>query len=102
MAFRKYFWMGTASSFALACSVSAALAADAPAASAPEEIVVTSGYLKSLQDAIELKKEADGVVEAVSASDIGQLPDKNVADALQRLPGISTQTSAAGGAGGFG
>src|SRR5579859_7630127 len=99
MTFRKYLWMGTVSSMALACSVSAALAAD-PAA--PEEIVVTGGYLKSLQDAIETKRQADGVVEAVSASDIGQLPDKNVADALQRLPGITTQTSAAAGAGGFG
>jgi len=101
MAFRKYLWMGTVSSFALACSVSAALAADAPS-SAPEEIVVTGGYLKSLQDALEIKKQSDGVVEAVSATDIGQLPDKNVADALQRLPGITTQTSAAAGAGGFG
>jgi iron complex outermembrane receptor protein len=99
MAFRKFLWMGTVSSLALACSVGAALAADT---AAPEEIVVTGGYLKSLQDAIETKRQADGVVEAVSASDIGMLPDKNVADALQRLPGISTQTSAAAGAGGFG
>lgn len=99
MTFRKYLWMGTVSGLALACSVGA-LAADAPAPA--EEIVVTGGYLKSLQDAMELKKQSDGVVEAVSASDIGMLPDKNVADALQRLPGISTQTSAAAGAGGFG
>jgi len=100
MAFRKYLWMGTVSGLALACSVGTALAADAPAA--PEEIVVTGGYLKSLQNSIETKKVADGVVEAVSATDIGMLPDKNVADALQRLPGITTQTSAAAGAGGFG
>lgn len=100
MALRKFSWLGTASGLALACSVGPAFAADTPAA--PEEIVVTSGYLKSLQDAIETKKQADGVVEAVSASDIGMLPDKNVADALQRLPGITTQTSAAAGAGGFG
>ncbi len=100
MTFRKYLWMGTVSSMALACAVGAAQAADAPA-SAPEEIVV-SGFKASLQSSLNTKREADGVVEAVSAEDIGQLPDKNVADALQRLPGITTMTSAAAGSGGFG
>ncbi len=102
MTFRKFLWMGTASGFALACSLNAALAADAaPDASAPEEIVV-SGFKASLQTSLNTKREADGVVEAVSAEDIGQLPDKNVADALQRLPGITTMTSASAGSGGFG
>jgi iron complex outermembrane recepter protein len=65
MTFRKYLWMGTVSSMALACSVNAALAADA-AAGAPEEIVV-SGFKASLQSSMNTKREADGVVEAVSA-----------------------------------
>ncbi|HVJ55282.1 MAG TPA: TonB-dependent receptor [Aliidongia sp.] len=66
-----------------------------------EQITVT-GIRGSLQKSLEVKRNADGVVEAVSATDIGQLPDKNVADALQRLPGITTIQSAAPGSGGFG
>ena len=50
MTFRKYLWMGTVSSMALACAVGAAQAADAPA-SAPEEIVV-SGFKASLQSSL--------------------------------------------------
>jgi iron complex outermembrane receptor protein len=83
---------------AVACAAAPSYAADD---SEPQEIVV-SGFKASLQNSLNTKRDADGVVEAVSAEDIGQLPDKNVADALQRLPGITTITSAAAGSGGFG
>jgi len=73
-----------------------AMAADAPAVS---ELVVT-GMRESLEKAIEIKRASDNHVEAISADDIGKLPDKNVADALQRIPGVNT-TSAASGEGGF-
>ena len=49
----------------------------------------------------EAKRNADSVVEVVTAEDIGTMPDRNVADAIQRLPGVNTQSSA-GGEGGFG
>jgi iron complex outermembrane recepter protein len=70
-------------------------------ASATEQIEVT-GIRLSLQKSMDVKRKADGVVDAVSATDIGQLPDKNIADALQRLPGINTIQSASAGSGGFG
>jgi iron complex outermembrane receptor protein len=60
-----------------------------------------TGYLGSLQKSLEAKRNADSFIDVISAEDISKLPDKNVADALQRLPGIIT-TSAAGGEGGFG
>ena len=63
------------------------------------EVVVT-GIKESLQRAIEIKRTSRDQVDAVSASDIGKLPDKNVADALQRIPGVNTE-SAASGEGGF-
>ena len=63
------------------------------------EVVVT-GIRASLQTAIEIKRASDDQVDAVSAEDIGKLPDKNVADALQRIPGVNTE-SAASGEGGF-
>lgn len=75
-----------------------ALAADAPPGQVSE--VVVTGIRESLQRALEIKKDSDLHVEAISAEDIGKLPDKNVADALQRIPGVNT-TSAASGEGGF-
>jgi iron complex outermembrane receptor protein len=76
--------------------VGPALAAEDNAVS---EVVVT-GVRESLQRAIEIKRQSVNQVDAISAEDIGKLPDKNVADALQRLPGVNT-TSAASGEGGF-
>ena len=58
------------------------------------------GIRESLGRSLETKRNADSVVEVITADDIGKLPDKNVADALQRLPGV-TISSAAGGEGGF-
>lgn len=101
MGFKKLLLLGTVSGLAVVCTAAPAFAQQAASTAAPEEIVV-SGFRMSLQNSMNLKRDADGVVEAVSAEDIGQLPDKNVADALQRLPGITTITSAAAGSGGFG
>lgn len=53
-----------------------------------EEVVVT-GFAQSIKTAIEVKRNADTVVEAISAEDIGGLPDKSIADSLSRLPGIT-------------
>jgi iron complex outermembrane receptor protein len=72
------------------------------AATPPVEQIEVTGIRLSLQKSMEIKRNADGITDAVSATDIGQLPDKNVADALQRLPGINTIQSASAGSGGFG
>jgi TonB-dependent receptor len=53
-----------------------------------EEVVVT-GQREAQRAAIEVKREAFVVVDAVSADDIGKLPDHNTAAALRRIPGIS-------------
>ncbi|WP_229467371.1 TonB-dependent receptor [Massilia sp. Mn16-1_5] len=63
--------------------------------------VVVTGVRAALEQSLRQKRNADGVVEVVTAEDIGKMPDKNVADAIQRLPGVNTQSSA-GGEGGFG
>ena len=65
-----------------------ATAQDAQSANALEEVTVT-GIRASLRDALDTKRKADTVVDAISAEDIGKFPDKNVADALQRVPGVS-------------
>jgi iron complex outermembrane receptor protein len=79
------------------------IAADARAqddVQAPQTVIVT-GVRAALEQSLRQKRNADAVVEVVTAEDIGKMPDKNVADAIQRLPGVNTQSSA-GGEGGFG
>ena len=55
-----------------------------------EEVVVT-GFRQSLQNAMELKRDNDLIVEAISAEDIGKLPDNSIAEALTRLTGLAGQ-----------
>jgi iron complex outermembrane receptor protein len=57
-----------------------------------QEIIVT-GIRGSLQRNLDIKRDAPGVVDAISAEDIGKFPDSNVAASLQRLPGVSIQRS---------
>jgi len=64
------------------------------------ETVTVTGIRASLEKSIETKKNADSVVEVVTAEDIGKASDKNIADAVSRLPGV-TISSQAGGSGGF-
>jgi TonB-dependent receptor len=53
------------------------------------EEVVVSGYRASLESALSLKKNADVMVDAINAEDIAKFPDSNLAESLQRLPGIA-------------
>lgn len=53
-----------------------------------EEIVV-SGIRGSLTNAMDIKRDATGVVDAISAEDIGKFPDTNLAESLQRITGVS-------------
>jgi iron complex outermembrane receptor protein len=50
--------------------------------------VLVKGIRYSHQQAIQVKRNAVGVVDAISAEDIGKFPDKNLAEALQRVPGV--------------
>lgn len=61
-----------------------------------EEIIVT-GLRGSLQRNLDIKRESSGVVDVISAEDIGKFPDSNVAASLQRLPGVSIQRSGSRG-----
>lgn len=55
---------------------------------AMEEVVVT-GIKGSLQRSMDIKRESQGVVDAISAEDIGKFPDANLAESLQRITGVS-------------
>jgi len=53
-----------------------------------EEVVVT-GIRSSLKRAMDTKRDATGVVDAITAEDIGDFPDTNLAEALQRITGVA-------------
>lgn len=55
------------------------------------DTVVITGIRRGLQDSLTLKKKSTSIVEAVSAEDIGKLPDASIAESLARLPGLAAQ-----------
>ena len=61
-----------------------------------EEVVVT-GIRSSLTRSADVKRNAPSVVDAISAEDIGKLPDVTIADSLQRVPGIQIRRTAGEG-----
>src|SRR5258707_2530927 len=71
----------------------AALPVQLRAAEEPLEEVTVTGIRASVQSAIEVKRESTDIVEAISAEDIGKLPDPSIAESLTRLPGITAQRS---------
>lgn len=55
------------------------------------QAIVVTGIRGSLQRDLNIKRNAPGVVDAISAEDIGKFPDPNVASAMQRIPGVTIQ-----------
>jgi len=51
--------------------------------------VTVTGYRASLQKSLDIKRDADSIVDAITAEDVGKFPDNNVAESLARLPGIT-------------
>ena len=66
-------------------------AQQAPAAEDTSATVVVTGIRGSIESSIAKKKNAEGIVEAVTAEDIGKLPDVSIAESLARLPGLAGQ-----------
>jgi len=78
---------------------SLSLADTATDSTALDEIIVT-GYRQSVEASLDKKRAATDLVDVISADDIGKMPDKNVADSLARVPGLTT-SSAGANEGGF-
>ncbi|ESQ89333.1 TonB-dependent receptor [Asticcacaulis benevestitus] len=79
------------STLALGAMTSTVFAQDATTAAPADEstVVVVTGIRGSLQRSMNIKKNATGVVDAISAEDIGKYPDTNLAESVQRVPGVS-------------
>lgn len=85
--FSKFF-VG-ASILALAAVPGVALAQDTQ----DEPDIVVTGIRASLAQSVELKRNSNGVVDSINAEDIGKFPDTNLAESLQRIPGVSIDRS---------
>ena len=83
--FRRKMLMGV-SAAAMTAVTSAAGAQEA--ADATDEVVVT-GIRASLERSLDIKRNAKGVVDAISAEEMGKFPDSNLAESLQRVTGVS-------------
>ncbi|MEA9906069.1 TonB-dependent receptor [Xanthomonas campestris pv. raphani] len=95
----------TALSIAMAVAISPTLAAaqtaapsDAPASTQQNAGAVTeldkvqvTGLRRAIEGAISVKRDSTSIVEAISAEDIGRLPDVSIAESLARLPGLAAQ-----------
>ena len=82
--------LAQAVSIALGVSLTSPIAAQDPIVDEPmiEEVVVT-GIRSSLKRAMDTKRDSQGVVDAITAEDIGDFPDTNLAEALQRITGVA-------------
>lgn len=88
---------------ALLCGAAASVIAIALAGATPayaqsevEELVVT-GFRGSLASAIEAKREETAIVDVINAEDIADFPDLNLAESIQRIPGVSIDRDAGEG-----
>src|SRR5687767_5274339 len=84
-------------SAAASVPVSAQTDPNAPDVQGPEDedAIIVTGQRRALQTSQGIKRNADTVVDSITATDIGAFPDKSVAEALQRVPGITVNRFAA-------
>lgn len=87
----------------LAASIAAALGLGAPAhAQQPDrdeatelDAITVTGIRGSIERSLDTKRDSESLVEVISAEDIGKMPDKNVADSLQRVAGVTISAASA-------
>ncbi|WP_199857898.1 TonB-dependent receptor [Erythrobacter sp. EC-HK427] len=84
---------------ALAAPAMAQEVADPGAEEAPDNRIVVTGIRSSLQSALNEERNADSLVEVIQAEDIGKLPDQNLAEVLENIPGIQITRTAGVGTG---
>src|ERR1700742_3788204 len=91
MSIRRLFSLSllTGTGLASAIPVFAQVASAPPQTESAVDEVVVTGTRLSLEHSLDIKRQTLGVVDSISAEDIGKLPDQNVAESLQRVPGVS-------------
>src|SRR5271165_5975712 len=83
------------SALGLAMLAPPALSFAAPAPDNGLDEIVVTGIRKSVELSLQTKRDATELTEVITSEDIGKMPDKNVADSLARLPGVTTSAAGA-------
>ncbi len=79
----------------VSCLAFSAHAQEAPQSATDLDTVTVTGIRGSMEKSLDTKRESNARVEVVTAEDVGKLPAHNVADTLQRLPGVNISSSSA-------
>lgn len=85
--------LGSASILALAQPALAQEAEEQADDALRQDVVVVTGIRSSLSQSSDVKRNAQGVVDAITAEDMGKFPDTNLAESLQRISGVSINRS---------
>jgi iron complex outermembrane recepter protein len=80
-----------ASLLLLAAGAQAQSGPSTQAAGSDVQTITVTGIRRGIENAINVKKNSDSIVEAISAEDIGKLPDSSIAESIARLPGLAAQ-----------
>lgn len=84
---------------ALTMTVNAAWAQQETSSQEGVDEVVVTGIRKALESSVDIKRNAKGIVDSISAEDIGKFPDSNLAESLQRITGLSIDRNQTSGEG---
>lgn len=72
-------------------AVAQTAAADSASAEEAGDDIVVSGYRRSLEEAIDMKRQTVGFSDSIVATDIADFPEQNLSEALQRVPGVTIE-----------
>ena len=75
-------------------------AQSSPDTSPPEDTddaIIVTGIRASLSNSAAIKRDSNAIVDAISTEDLGKFPDSNVAESLQRIPGVAIDRSSGEG-----
>ncbi|MDY6922473.1 MAG: TonB-dependent receptor [Pseudomonadota bacterium] len=88
MGIQRAIMIGSVSALAL-LGASAAAAQDGQAEPTTVDEVIVTGIRASLQQSLETKREANAIIDVVTAEDVGKFPSSNVAEAITIIPGVT-------------
>ncbi|KQM63133.1 MULTISPECIES: TonB-dependent receptor [unclassified Sphingomonas] len=98
MTSNRWWWMASTALILCAQPALAEAQVQTPAAdTADDGEIVVSGYRTGLEQARDTKRRATGIQDSIAATDIAAFPDLNLAEALQRLPGVAINREAGEG-----
>ena len=90
---KTYLKAGLSLSVSVLATTAAHARAQQEGATSGDEEIIVSGTRGSIIESRNIERRADGIVSAVTSDDVGNFPDQNVAETLQRLPGVSIERS---------